>query len=87
MINQFKDTVRTYNPADSSIRVKGLVKRVWKVWYEDGKIEHEEYPENGEIAYLGYQKDGEVNYKRTKRVRPDGYDSIETYWYVRPKRK
>jgi hypothetical protein len=86
MYCKYKDTVRTFYPIDSCFKVRGFIKRNIKTWYENGRVERVEYPEKSEIVYTGYNDKGELTYRRTKPIRPDGYDSIEARVYIRRKK-
>lgn len=86
-IRKFKDTVRTYNPADSCYRVKGLVKETYTSWYENGVVHQLQYPKDGKFYEYSYNDKGELVYPYIKTIRPDGYDSVETHWYVQAHKK
>ena len=84
-INKFKDTMRVYNYADSSLIIKGLIKKYYIHWNENGKIHSKEYDTKGKMINEKYNDKGEcVQKTNSKDIRPDGYDTlVDKIYYSR----
>jgi antitoxin component YwqK of YwqJK toxin-antitoxin module len=87
MWEKLKDTLRIYNPIDSTVTLIGFHQLYKKDWYENGKPMFESYVKNGHNVFDQYDEQGIFLKEQIHNaVRSDGFDSLK-YIIRRPRHR
>jgi len=80
---KYKDTLTTYNPADSSYTLTGFVREDATQWHENGKLWWKEYHKDTNVfnEYNNASGDSLV-IQRGRPTRADGYIKFSSSYYL-----